>query len=149
MYELRVLPLTEALRARYQAIQTTGENSGLDLYCPQKQLIGSTTSCIDYEIQCEMIDLSTGQNVAYLLIPRSSIYKTPLRMSNSLGLIDAGYRGNIKAVVDLRSTEDYTVEEGSRLFQLVAPNFQPFLVRVVEELSGSQRGFGGFGSTGV
>ncbi|SVA76917.1 uncharacterized protein METZ01_LOCUS129771, partial [marine metagenome] len=45
-------------------------------------------------------------------MPRSSIAKTPLRLCNSIGLIDGGYRGEIMAVVDNIKKESYTVEPG-------------------------------------
>ena len=49
------------------------------------------------------------KNVSYYLYPRSSIIKTPLRMSNSVGIIDAGYRGNIIGCVDNIGDIPYTV----------------------------------------
>ena len=52
------------------------------------------------------------------MYPRSSMgSRTPLRMSNSVGIIDSGYRGNIIGIVDNRSNEDYVVEKGTILFQ--------------------------------
>ena len=87
-------------------------------------------------------------NQPYLLMPRSSIAKTPLRLCNSIGLIDGGYRGEIMAAVDNVKSEDYTVEPNQRLFQLVAMNGAPITFEIVDELSDSTRGEGGFGSTG-
>jgi len=66
------------------------------------------------QIACENLD-----NKAYYLFPRSSISKTPLRLANSIGLIDGGYRGEIVAMVDNIYDEDYEVKEGERYFQLV------------------------------
>lgn len=77
-------------------------DAGLDLYCPRSQNItaGTTSNKINLGINCELMD-EFGNNLPYLLMPRSSTgSKTPLRMSNSLGLIDAGYRGPICACVD-------------------------------------------------
>ena len=79
---------------------------------------------------------------------RSSIAKTPLRMCNSVGLIDGGYRGEIMAVVDNIKNEVYTIEPGQRLFQLVGMDGSPIHFKLVDELSESTRGKGGFGSTG-
>ena len=81
-------------------------------------------------------------------MPRSSIAKTPLRLCNSIGLIDGGYRGEIMAEVDNIKGEDYTVEPNQRMFQLVAMNGSPISFEIVNELSKSSRGKGGFGSTG-
>lgn len=98
--------------------------------------------------------------VGYYLYPRSSIVKTPFRMANSVGIIDAGFRGEIMAVVDNidASNNDMKVclerhmPPMSRVFQICAPSLEPFFVRIVEhesELGMTERGSGGFGSTGV
>ena len=81
-------------------------------------------------------------------MPRSSIAKTPLRLCNSIGLIDGGYRGEIMAVVDNIKKESYTLRPGQRLFQLVAMDGSPIHFELVDELTESTRGDGGFGSTG-
>ena len=83
-----------------------------------------------------------------MLVPRSSISKTPLRMANSIGIIDAGYRGEIMAAVDNISDEDYMISPGDRLFQLVHPTLYPIHASVESNLSDTERGEGGFGSTG-
>ena len=104
---------------------------------------------IDLQVQCEGLhDDIVSTNVSYYLYPRSSIIKTPLRMANSVGIIDAGYRGNIIACVDNVKNYEYKIEKGSRLFQICGPTLEPIVIRVVNELSNSQRGSGGFGSTG-
>ena len=84
-----------------------------------------------------------------MMIPRSSIVNTPLRMANSIGLIDAGYRGELIAVVDNCSDEPYEVKCGSRLFQLVGRSLLPFQWTAVEQLPDTERGNDGFGSTGI
>lgn len=93
--------------------------------------------------------------VPCLVLPRSSLAKTPFRLANSIGLIDAGYRGEVKAMVDVLDTHD-TVEipEGTRYFQVCQYNFLPWgeirIVDTLEELpkAPDNRGDGGFGSTG-
>ena len=82
-------------------------------------------------------------------MPRSSISKTPIRLCNSVGLIDAGYRGEIMAAVDNIKQEDYTISAGQRLFQIVAMDGSPLSFELVDELSTTSRGAGGFGSTGT
>jgi len=91
--------------------------------------------------------------VSYFLYPRSSTgTKTPLRLANSVGVIDAGYRGNYIAAFDNIRSAGFKVEQGQRLVQLCAPNLTyPLRVELVtEEALGMQteRGAGGFGSTG-
>jgi dUTPase len=96
----------------------------------------------------------------YYLYPRSSIVKTPFRLANSVGIIDAGYRGEIMAVVDnidsvsndMKTCLERYMPPLSRVFQICAPSLEPFFVRIVEhecELGVTERGSGGFGSTGV
>ena len=90
-----------------------------------------------------------------LLLPRSSIYKTPFRLCNSIGLIDAGYRGEVKAMVDNMDPQDETViryDSGTRLFQICQHNFLPWKkIVLTDELPAApdSRGEGGFGSTGL
>ena len=125
-------------------------DSGLDLFCPEDIIIGpGETMKIDLQIQCEALhDNIENNNVSYYLYPRSSIIKTPLRLSNSVVIIDAGYRGNIIACVDNIKNYEFKIEKGSRLFQICGPTLEPIEIRVINELSNSQRGSGGFGSTG-
>lgn len=83
-----------------------------------------------------------------LLIPRSSTWKTPLRMPNSVGVIDSDYRGEVCAL--LRNTSDFgfRAEAGERLVQGVIVPVPEVQIQEVEELSWTSRGVGGFGSTG-
>ena len=148
--------------ALYKDCDTGAEfpDAGVDLYFPKDVTIpAGETVKIDMEIQCAAFDLNgirpefvmhapNLRPLSFFLYPRSSIVKTPLRLANSAGIIDSGYRGNIMAVVDNIKDYDYTVKKGQRLFQLCAPNLQEICVRVVETLGDTPRGKGGFGSTG-
>lgn len=85
-----------------------------------------------------------------MLFPRSSIgAKTPLRLSNSVGIIDSGYRGEIRALYDNTSNEPYQIHKGDRIAQLMVMPSYRFKANVVESLENSDRGEGGFGSTGT
>lgn len=119
-------------------------DAGLDVYIVENQIINSgETSRIKLGISCENIDQK-----AYFLMPRSSISKTPLRLANSVGLIDAGYRGEIMAAVDNIKDIPYKVEVGQRLFQIVAMDGSKINFDLIYELSQTSRGSDGFGSTG-
>tara|TARA_Y100000768_G_scaffold327045_1_gene264587 strand:- start:411 stop:848 length:438 start_codon:yes stop_codon:yes gene_type:complete len=121
----------------------TGD-AGLDLFVVENQTIpAKSTKPIPLQIACENLD-----NKAYYLFPRSSISKTPLRLANSIGLIDAGYRGELIGMVDNIYDKDFQVKRGERYFQLVAVDSSPVEFELVDELSVSSRGEGGFGSTG-
>ena len=96
--------------------------------------------------------------VSFYLYPRSSIGKTPLRMSNSVGIIDSGYRGHIIAAFDAPPEftckgGSYTVDAYQRLVQICPPDLSyPIyveLVDAIEDLGQTERGEGGFGSTGA
>ena len=122
-------------------------DSGLDLFCPETVTIQpGETYKINLQINCEA--LSDLGNVSYYLYPRSSIIKTPLRMSNCVGIIDAGYRGDIIACVDNIKDYPYEIKQGDRLFQICAGDLSPFEYELVDNLSNTRRGDGGFGSTG-
>ena len=84
-----------------------------------------------------------------LILPRSSMgAKTGLRLSNSIGLIDSDYRGEIGVLYDNISDSEYEIKAGDRIAQmLVVPSYK-FKARVVEQLSDTERGTGGFGSSG-
>ena len=131
----------------YNGVTDTGENSGMDLYVPEDTLIpAGQTVFIDHQIKATRdITYPVG---GILLFPRSSISKTPLRLANSIGLIDPCYRGNIIAAITNTSDTDYTVTKGTRLVQLVMPNLNPFKINWVNALDETSRGAGGFGSTG-
>ncbi len=96
-----------------------------------------------------------GEPYPCLLLPRSSIYKTPFRLCNSIGLIDAGYRGEVKAMTDNLNVENETTvryDTGSRFFQICQHNFLPWQkIEIVDTLPSppDTRGSGGFGSTGL
>lgn len=122
-------------------------DAGIDLYFPQDVTVSQQSSVmIDFEIRCKMVD-TYETPVNYYLYPRSSISKTPLRMSNSVGIIDSMYRHNIKVSVDNISNKDYIIKKGSRLFQICSPFLLPITV-CIKNLSSTDRGEG-FGSSGI
>jgi dUTPase len=111
---------------------------------------------IDHGVACRMervgADGATTPS-AFYMHPRSSISKTPFMLSNSAGVIDSGYRGNLISKLNVRPMnpgEEYVVEPYSRLCQICTPDLTPLLrVRIVDELDRTARGAGGFGSTGA
>lgn len=84
------------------------------------------------------------------VFPRSSIYKKSLLLCNAVGVIDAGYRGEIMAM--MRNTTDVLpaiYKPGERFAQLIIMPIPEVEIEEVAELSKTDRGEGGFGSTGV
>ena len=148
-------------RKEYEWQNNPHKDAGVDLYCPKNRSIqpGESTF-IHLQIKCALYKkggppVSNGSDLqwtpsGFYLYPRSSISKTPLRMANSVGIIDSGYRGQIMGAVDhiKHNGERYDVLKGQRLFQLCAPNLEPMEIEVVRTLENTRRGEGGFGSTG-
>lgn len=84
-----------------------------------------------------------------LIFPRSSISKTPHMLANSVGVIDSGYRGEIKVRFRNLSEKEYLEYSfGDKIAQLIIIPFPRITFQEVEQLSESDRGTGGFGSTG-
>lgn len=121
--------------------------SGFNTICVEDQVIpaNSFANKIKLGIVCQPEDKH-----GYLLCLRSSTGKnTKLRLSNQIGIIDENYRGEIMALVDNFNNEDYKIQKGERLFQLVFPNLKPFSVELVNYINETDRGCNGFGSTGT
>jgi dUTP pyrophosphatase len=123
-------------------------DSGLDI----PMLAEKVTNLLHtFEFGMKIAAMKNGQPAPCLLLPRSSISGTPLRLANSIGLIDAGYRGELKAKVDVLS--EFHVANASRYFQICAHDVMPWddIVIVSNENSlpaaPDNRGSGGFGST--
>jgi dUTP pyrophosphatase len=109
---------------------------------------------IDFEIQCSaqvITDSGKVYNTGFYMYPRSSLSKTRLRLANAVGIIDSGYRGNLIGAFDI--IDDCSVTKNTRLTQICAPSLMPIFVTVVDNLSDlgeqTERGTGGFGSTGL
>ena len=151
-------------------------NSGFDLFVPQETVFDKdfVAKFVDLKIKGEMmyydqnmeeelngedgdeLTLRGGSfSCAYCIYPRSSISKTPLVLANHVGIIDSGYRGTMMAAVRKLPQDTagapYVVEKHTRLFQICHPTLCPVFVVLVDEseLNSSERGDGGFGSTGA
>ena len=139
----------------------THPNAGFDLFCPEEiKVYGLTTEKINQGVKGAMeffepkAETDEGKPVGYFMYPRSSTgSKTPLRLANSIGVIDSGYRGNYIAVFDNWQKDSFKVEKYQRLVQICSPNITyPMKVLIVDDLGEAaitERGEGGFGSTGL
>ena len=146
--------LPQEQRDYYRSIQNDNiEDSGFDLMVDKEYTISTDRNVwfLNFNVQCAMYDTVEKKYVGYYLYPRSSFSKYRLIMANHVGIIDAGYRGNIMGAVRLYTGVSNTpqiIEPSTRLFQLCAPDLSPFSVQIVDTLPDSIRGTGGFGSTG-
>lgn len=119
-------------------------SAGLDLYCPF-----SVTIPADSKRQIPLgVAVEIPQNHMGLLTPRSSMSKTPLRCANSVGIIDEDYRGEISIVYENVSCKNYTIARGDRIAQLIIVPIAIVDVEEAQTLSETERGAGGYGSTG-
>jgi dUTP pyrophosphatase len=122
-------------------------DAGTDLVATS--IIGETLGSITYGLG---IALEIPEGFVGLVFPRSSIRKTNLQLSNSVGVIDSGYRGELQATfnkiqgIDNVERENYKV--GDRVCQLMIIPHPTIEFNEVNELSNTERGEGGFGSTG-
>ena len=119
-------------------------DAGLDLTATSKFYDDFDNVCYGTGLALEIPKGYVG-----LLFPRSSISKTDLTLRNSVGIIDSGYRGEITFKFNnilMSSCEPYNVKE--RIGQLIIMPYPTIEFEEVEELSTTERGEGGYGSTG-
>lgn len=147
-YLLRIKVVDSKVKSFYETFASHHNgDSGVDLYSMKEVPVDFLQiGTIDFSIQCEMIEIDTRELTSYYLVPRSSISKTPFQLANSIGIIDAGYRGNLMAKVRCFDMNGSVFPIGSH-FQVIAPDLRPIVVQVVDSLSETSRGDGGFGST--
>ena len=130
-------------------------DAGIDLFIPEAidlRPTPTTSICkVNHRIMCAMYfnNIPCG----FYMYPRSSLSGTPLRLANSVGIIDAGYRGDIMAKMDIFPHSELTIPKYTRLVQICSPNLTfpilPVIVDTIDKLGcETVRGNGGFGSTG-
>ena len=189
-YELKKMYLAAAENHNQKVLNNKFIDAGFDLFTPlqkedpkEKDVYGEVIRCfgpswvdddglkinpvnkIDFKVKCSAKMLSNSFSnsfyTGYFLYPRSSLSKTPLRLANSVGIIDSGYRGNIMGMFDVVNVieeelseyedADYYVKKYDKLVQICAPNLCPIFVKIVDTLEElgeeTERGEGGFGST--
>ena len=121
-------------------------DAGMDLVATS--IISTTSTQITYGIG---LALEIPKGFVGLIFPRSSVRKTRLMLSNCVGVIDSGYRGELQATFnkinhDSVSENDYKV--GDRIAQIMIIPHPSIEFEEADELSDTERGNGGFGSTG-
>jgi len=144
-----------------RANKTFDDDAGFDIFMPTSVVIKANTKSqlVSLGIKCHVENtINNSKWLSYILAARSSTgLKTPLRLSNCIGIIDAKYTGFISAIIDNISNEDYAIEQGQRLFQLINGDLAKFThIIVYESLAEfenavskkNERNDAGFGSTG-
>ena len=142
-------------------------DAGFDLFAPETiDFFGpgwpqkSPVNKLDFKICCAArmhADTGKNYNTGYYMHPRSSLSKTQLRLANSTGIVDAGYRGHLIGMFDVvnippNGQSSYIGMTYDRYLQICAPGLVPIMVEIVDSLRDlgdeTERGAGGFGSTG-
>lgn len=119
-------------------------DAGMDLVATE--IISETTDQITYGTG---ISMEIPKGYVGLVFPRSSIRKYELELTNSVGVIDSGYRGDIQATFNKTHQKLIKYNVGDRIAQIMIIPYPQVSFIEVEELSTSERGSGGFGSTGA
>jgi dUTP pyrophosphatase len=119
-------------------------DAGMDLVATR--IISNTTFDVSYGTDLAM-EIPNG--FVGLVFPRSSIRKYELALSNSVGVIDSGYRGEIQATFKkTNGLDSIAYKVGDRIAQIMIIPHPPIEFKEVNDLSETERGDGGFGSTG-
>ena len=119
-------------------------DAGMDFVATK--VISEETYSITYGTD---IAMEIPEGFVGLAFPRSSIRKYELNLSNSVGVIDSGYRGELQATFRKThgdSSETYNI--GDKIFQMIIIPYPQIKFEESDELSDTERGEGGFGSTG-
>lgn len=150
---LKIKKLTEtAVIPKYM----TEGAAAMDLTADSMEVIAEGYSMVDGRLVWKPTKYQYGTGLAFeipkghvgLLFPRSSIHKVPLILTNGTGVCDSDYRGEVSFMFQAvdRHGEPYAV--GERIGQLMIVELSKIEIQEVEELSDTERGSGGFGSTG-
>jgi dUTP pyrophosphatase len=148
MKTLYIYVENEDLKQKYREyIERRYDDSGFDLFNPCKVDLIETTK-VNFNVKCVMME--NNNSLPFYLYMRSSLSKTNIRLANSVGIIDKGYRGDICAYFDVKGHD--TLELYQRPVQLCAPDLEFFEVVLLDNFDrfkNTLRGENGFGSTGM
>ena len=126
----------------------TSQSAGLDLRANLTESI--TLKPLERRLIPTGLHIALPEGYEAQVRPRSGLaYKKGVTVLNAPGTIDADYRGDIGVILINMSNEDFIVENGERIAQLVIAKYDQAEWIQVKELSETNRGEGGFGSTGV
>jgi dUTP pyrophosphatase len=121
------------------------DDAGLDLYAAETVTLAPGARALVRT----GVALAIPPGFAGLVLPRSGLaLRHGVTLLNAPGLIDAGYRGEVKALLINHGQEPVTLSRGDRIAQLVVQRVEHITLTPVPELTPTARGAGGFGSTG-
>ena len=126
---------------------STEQSSGLDLRANILEKI--ILAPFDRKLIPTGLSISIPEGYEAQVRPRSGLsIKNGITVLNSPGTIDSDYRGDIGVILINLSKESYTINPGDRMAQLVFSKYEKIEWRIVSDLTDSNRGKSGFGSTG-
>lgn len=129
--------------------QATTGSAGSDLYAALEEPLSIPTGAIR-SIPTGIAAEPDTDSVALLIFPRSGLAsKHGITLANAIGLVDSDYRGEICVPLINLGKEAFTIEPGMRIAQLVVSPILLPEIEVTDTLTETQRGAGGFGSTGL
>jgi dUTP pyrophosphatase len=123
------------------AYQTSG-SAGIDLCATESVRLNGQVHMMDLQMACEIPEGFYGK-----LVVRSSMAKRGIMLAHGTGVIDSDYRGNIHAPLYSRALGGSVITERERIVQLLICPVERVDIELVDELSSTERGTGGFGST--
>ncbi len=118
-------------------------DAGLDLVATSKKL--NKYGCLEFGTE---VSLEIPEGFVGLIFPRSSICKKKMSLTNSVGVIDAFYRGEIKFMFKAATAGMGAYDVGDKIGQLIIMPYPKVELIQVDELSETERGVGGWGSSG-
>lgn len=125
------------------------DDAGWDLFTPEDvELVEGDISMVDLRIRVAIPPGHFG-----MIVPRSSMAKRRILLANTVGIIDSGYRGNVKVALVYNPTIDMpmttTVYQNERVAQVIIIPFYTNPLEVADDLDETARDTGGFGSSGL
>ena len=126
----------------------TEQSAGADLYAAIEE--NETLKPGQRKLIPTGFAIALPENSEAQIRPRSGLaYKNGITVLNTPGTIDADYRGEIKVLLINFGEEDFTIERGMRIAQMIIAPVTQSVFEVVDDIDSTKRGDGGFGSTGV
>ena len=146
MLFLTIDPVNDHYWKTHPTYSKASKNGDVGLDIPMQSSIIIPANSQSFKIN---LQFKAEPSHGYMLVPRSSISKTTIRLCNSIGIIDKNYRGDVMVMVDNIGKTDILFQEGCCYFQIVAFDGRLPRYQIDNIDTNTSRGTGGFGSTGA
>ncbi len=142
--KIRIINKSKHALPKYQ----TAHSAGMDLYANIDE--GFTLSALERKLVPTGLFIELPEGYEAQIRPRSGLaIKNGITVLNSPGTIDADYRGEIGVILVNLSKDDFTVNDGDRIAQMIIAKHESAVWEEVTEINETERGEGGFGSTKI